>query len=112
MGRWVPRSLHHLERARHVCNGLSHASLQTVIRLRKVHTGRGVTNALPQFPTGPVAFSQIDGLEALKHKHKHRRAHIANMCMYEHTRAWAERENRQCLQFLCTVWHLSISVSD
>ncbi len=63
MGGWVPRSLHHLERARHVCNGLSHASLQTVFSLQKLHTeldGGGLTNTLPQFPTGPVAFSQID----------------------------------------------------
>lgn len=63
MGGWVPRSLHHLERARHVCNGLSHASLQAVFGPRKLHTeldGGGLTNALPQFPTGPVAFSQID----------------------------------------------------
>lgn len=63
MGGCVPRSLHHLERARHVCNGLSHASLQTVFSLQKLHKelcGGGLTNALSQFPTGPVAFSQIE----------------------------------------------------
>ena len=63
MGGCVPRSLHHLERARRVCNGLSHASLQTVFSLQKLHKecgGRGMPNTTPQFPTGPVAFSQID----------------------------------------------------
>lgn len=67
MGRWVPRSLHHLEHARRVCNGLSHASLQTVSSLQKLHTkldGRGLSNALLLFPTGPVAFSQIDAQTA------------------------------------------------
>lgn len=38
MGVCVLRSLHHLERGRRVCNGLSHASLQTVFSLRKLHT--------------------------------------------------------------------------
>lgn len=117
MGGWVPRSLHHLERARRVCNGLSHASLQTVFSLRKLHTelnrGGGLTNALPQFPTGPVAFSQIDAQTA--HTGWRHLSTDTRMPTYMHTSASAEREkhtSRVCLRLLCTVWYLSTSMSD
>lgn len=100
MGGWVPRSLHHLERARRVCNGLSHASLQTVSSLQKLHTeldGGGLTNTLLQFPTGPVAFSQIHaqtahtGWKHLSTNTIHPHICIANMCTYMHVRVHAKR---------------------
>lgn len=114
MGGWVPRSLHHLECARHVCNGPSHASLQTVFSLRKLHKdldgGNGLTNTLPQFPIGRLAFSQTDaqaactGWRTREPTHTHTRTHTHK------TRAHAlkgKQTGRVCLQFLSTVWHLS-----
>lgn len=106
MGGWVPRSLHHLERARHVCNGLSHASLQTVFNLRKLHTeldGGGLTNALPQFPIGPVAFSQIDAQTAhtgWRRFSTNTSIRMPTCTLYMHTSALAERENTQA-EFVC-----------
>lgn len=94
-GGWVPRSLHHRERARRVCNGLSHASLRTVFSLQKLHielNGGGLTNVLLQFPTGPVAFSEIDAQTA-RHRlvvllSKHRHSHVCSPNILIYSCSW------------------------
>lgn len=80
MGGWLPRSLHHLERARHVCNGLSYASLQTVFSLRKLHKdldGRRLDKRSFPIPywSGGLFANRCSGsmrrLKALEDKHAH-----------------------------------------
>lgn len=83
MGGWVPRSLHHLECARHVCNGPSHASLQTVFSLRKLHKDLDVERVDKHFHNSPLVgwpfhkqmlrqHAQVDTLED-QHTHMHTR---------------------------------------
>lgn len=109
MGGWVPRSFHHLERARHVCNSLSHAWLQTVFSLWKLYTeldGWGLTNTHPQFPTGPVAFSQIDVQAAhtgWEHITTNTSTRMSTMLICARTRTPALRqEGKTQEQFVCS----------
>lgn len=74
--------------------------------------GNGLTNTLPQFPIGRLAFSQTDaqaaGWRTRGPTHTHTRTHTHK------SRAHAlkgKQTGRVCLQFLSTVWHLSTLVS-
>lgn len=111
-GGRLPTSLHHLERGRHVRNGPSRASLQTVFGLRKkLRRESNHGGSTPHFPTGPVAFFPPKTQTQAAHAGW---SHLStDTCTQAHWCAGCggKHTSTVCLRFLFAAWHLSTSVS-